>query len=149
MSVKILAQNKKARHDYFIEETYEAGLELFGTEVKSIRQGKCSIREAYVELKGGEAFVVGMNVSPYESGSIYNRDPLRTRRLLLHKREIRKLSDAVMRDGYTIVPTKVYVNDKGRMKLEIAVAKGKKLYDKRESIQKRDVERDLRKKFEL
>ncbi len=145
MSVKTLVQNKKAYHDFFIEETYEAGIELFGTEVKSIRAGKCSIREAYVEFKRGEAFLVGMNISPYEMGNIYNRDPLRVRRLLLRKREIRTLVEAVTRDGYTALPTKVYLSDRGLVKIEIAIAKGKKLYDKRESIQKRDVERRLKK----
>lgn len=145
--MKILVQNKKAYHDYFIEDTYEAGLELFGTEVKSIRAGKCSIRESYIEIKNGEAFVVGMNVSPYEMGNIFNRDPLRKRRLLLHRREIRALLEAKTKDGYTLVPTKVYLNDRGYVKIEVAVAKGKKLYDKRESIQKRDVERKIQKEI--
>lgn len=140
-------QNKKAYHDYFIEDTYEAGLELFGTEVKSVRAGKCSIRESYVEVKRGEAFIVGMNISPYEMGNIYNRDPLRDRKLLLHKREIRALLEARAKDGYTLVPTKVYLSDRGLVKLEVAVAKGKKLYDKRESIQKRDVERKIKKEI--
>lgn len=142
-----MVQNKKAYHDYFIEETYEAGIELFGTEVKSVRAGKCNIRESYIEIKNGEAFVVGMNISPYEMGNIYNRDPLRKRRLLLHKREIRQLSEAKSRDGYTLVPTKVYLSDRGLVKIELAVARGKKLYDKRESIQKRDVERKVRKEI--
>lgn len=145
--MKILVQNKKAYHDYFIEDTYEAGLELFGTEVKSVRAGKCSIRESYVEVKRGEAFIVGMNISPYEMGNIYNRDPLRDRKLLLHKREIRALLEARAKDGYTLVPTKVYLSDRGLVKLEVAVAKGKKLYDKRESIQKRDVERKIKKEI--
>lgn len=145
--MKILVQNKKAYHDYFIEDTYEAGIELFGTEVKSIRAGKCSIRESYVEIKNGEAFIVGMNVSPYEMGNIYNRDPLRKRRLLLHRREIRALQEGKTMDGYTLVPTKVYLNDRGYVKIEVAVAKGKKLYDKRESIQKRDVERKIQKEI--
>lgn len=143
--MKILVQNKKAYYDFFIEDTYEAGIELFGTEVKSVRAGKCSIREAYVEFRRGEAFLVGMNISPYEMGNIYNRDPLRVRRLLLHRREIRALVEAVTKDGYTALPTKIYLSDRGLVKVEVAIAKGKKLYDKRESIQKRDIERKLKK----
>lgn len=145
--VKVLVQNRKAYHDYFIEETYEAGVELFGTEVKSLRRGKASVREAYVEVRKNEVYIVGMNISPYEMGNIYNRDPLRDRKLLLHKKEISELRNAVMREGYTIVPTKIYLNPRGLVKIEIGVAKGKKLYDKRESIQKKDVQRNIQREM--
>ncbi len=145
--MKVLVNNKKAYFEFSIEETIEAGIELFGTEVKSIRAGKCSIREAYIDIKNGEAFVKGMNISPYEMGNIYNREPLRDKKLLLHKREIRYLLEAIGRDGYTLVPTKVYLNDRGKVKLEVGVAKGKKLYDKRDTIQKRDVERRLKREL--
>ncbi len=140
---KLCAQNKKARHDYFIEETYEAGIELFGTEVKSIRNGKVSIKEAYAEIKDGEVFVLGMNVTPYDFGNRYNQDPLRVRKLLLHKREIHKLIVMTTREGYTLVPLKVYVNARGLVKVQIAVAKGKKLYDKRQTIAKKDANRKI------
>ena len=126
-AMKLVANNKKAYHDYFIEEKYEAGLELHGTEVKSLRMGKCSIKEAYVQIEKGEAFVCGMNVSPYEKGNIFNKDPLRVRKLLLHKVEIRKLAGKTAQQGYTIVPLQVYFKD-GRAKIEIGLAKGKKLY---------------------
>ena len=129
-AIKLVANNKKAYHDYFIEEKYEAGIELFGTEVKSIRQGKCSIKEAYVTIDHGEAFVEGMNISPYEKGNIFNREPLRKRRLLLHKREIMKLAGQVQAKGYTLMPLQVYFKN-GRVKVEIGLARGKKLYDKR------------------
>ncbi len=140
---KLLAQNKKARHEYFIEEAFEAGIALTGTEVKSIRQGKVSLGEAYGEVKDGEVWVVQMHVSPYEMGNRFNGDPLRRRKLLLHKREIRKLIGYTTQKGYTLVPLKVYLNERGLVKLEIAVAKGKKLYDKRDSIAKRDNDREL------
>lgn len=140
---KLLAQNKKARHEYFIEEAFEAGIALTGTEVKSIRQGKVSLGEAYGEVKEGEVWVVQMHVSPYEMGNRFNGDPLRRRKLLLHKREIRKLIGYTTQKGYTLVPLKVYLNERGLVKLEIAVAKGKKLYDKRDSIAKRDNDREL------
>ncbi|MBF4693981.1 SsrA-binding protein SmpB [Fusibacter ferrireducens] len=142
---KLISNNKKARHDYFIEDTYEAGIELFGTEVKSIRGGKASIKEAYAEIKNGEMFIVGMNITPYDHGNQFNRDPLRTRRLLLHKREIIKMEDLKTRDGYTLVPLRLYINPRGLVKLEIAVAKGKKNYDKRDTIAKKDAERKIQK----
>ncbi len=143
--IKLLAQNKKAWHDFFIEETYEAGMELFGPEVKSIRGGKVSIKESYAEIKNGEVFVLGMNVTPYDFGNRYNQDPLRVRKLLLHKREIAKLLNYTTREGYTLVPLKVYINERGLMKMQIAVAKGKKLYDKRDSLAKKDAERHVQK----
>ena len=142
-SFKLIAQNKKAYHDYFIEDTYEAGISLAGTEVKSLRGGKCSLKESYIEEKHGEMLILGMHISPYEKGNIFNRDPLRTRKLLLHDYEIRKLSAQAQTKGYTIVPLKVYF--KGSLvKVEIGLAKGKKLYDKRETIAKRDMEREAR-----
>ena len=137
-AMKLVANNKKAYHDYFIEEKYEAGLALHGTEVKSLRMGKCSIKEAYIRIENGEAYVYGMNVSPYEKGNIFNKDPLRTRKLLLHKMEIRKLAGRMAEQGYTIVPLQVYFKD-GRAKIEIGLAKGKKLYDKRQDIAKKYV----------
>jgi len=143
---KLIAQNKKAYHDYFIEETYQAGIELFGTEVKALRQGKCNIKDSYVAIRGREAFIVGLHISPYDHGNIFNRDPLRDRRLLLHKYEINKLLGATTRDGYTVVPVKVYFSG-SLVKLDIALAKGKKLYDKRHAIAKRDVERELARSF--
>ena len=146
-AIKLVANNKKAYHDYFIEEKYEAGIELFGTEVKSIRQGKCSIKEAYVTIDNGEAFVEGMNISPYEKGNIFNREPLRKKKLLLHKREIMKLAGQVQAKGYTLMPLQVYFKN-GRVKIEIGLARGKKLYDKRDDLKKkalrRETERDFR-----
>jgi len=145
-SLKTIAQNKKAHHDYFIEETYEAGIELFGTEVKSIRQGKCSIKEAFVSIDHGEAFVEGMNISPYEKGNIFNREPLRKRKLLLHKREIMKLAGQVQAKGYTLMPLQVYFKN-GRVKVEIGLARGKKLYDKRDDLKKKAVKREMERDF--
>ena len=145
---KLVANNKKAYFDYFIEEKYEAGIALAGTEVKSLRQGKCSIKEAYVRVENGEVYVVGMNISPYEQGNIFNRDPLRTRKLLLHKSEIAKLAGVVQQTGYTLMPLQVYFKD-GRAKLEIGVARGKKNYDKRESIAKKDLRRELERDFKV
>lgn len=142
---KLISNNKKARHDYFIEETYEAGIELLGTEVKSIRTGKASIKEAYAEINKGEMFIVGMNVTPYDFGNRYNQDPMRRRKLLLHKREINKLEALKTRDGYTLVPLRLYINPRGLVKVEIAVAKGKKLYDKRDTIAKKDANRKIEK----
>lgn len=139
---KMLAQNKKARHDYFILETYECGIELFGTEVKSIRAGSVNLKESFAVIKDGEVIVHGMHISPYEQGNIFNRDPLRPKRLLLHKREIRKLAAAVQKDGLTLVPLSVYLSGQ-RVKLELAVAKGKKLYDKRETDAKRSAMREI------
>ena len=145
-AIKLVANNKKAYHDYFIEEKYEAGIELFGTEVKSIRQGKCSIKEAYVNIDNGEAFVEGMNISPYGKGNIFNREPLRKRRLLLHKREIMKLAGQVQAKGYTLMPLQVYFKN-GRVKIEIGLARGKKLYDKRDDLKKKALKRETERDF--
>ena len=145
-AIKLVANNKKAYHDYFIEEKYEAGIELFGTEVKSIRQGKCSIKEAYVTIDHGEAFVEGMNISPYEKGNIFNREPLRKRRLLLHKREIMKLAGQVQAKGYTLMPLQVYFKN-GRVKIEVGLARGKKLYDKRDDLKKKAMKRETERDF--
>ncbi len=146
--IKLVAQNKKAAHEYFFEEIYEAGLELAGTEVKSLRMGKCSLRESFIRISNGEAYILNMHISPYEMGNIFNRDPVRTRKLLLHKNEINKLIGGVKVDGYTIVPIKVYF--KGNYaKVEIALAKGKKLYDKRQSIAKKDQRREAEKEFKV
>ena len=138
--VKVLAANKKARHDYFIEDTYEAGIELKGTEVKSLRAGKSNLRDSYVQIKNAEAFVCNMHISPYEKGNIFNTDPMRTRRLLLHKREILKLMGIVQQKGFTLVPLRVYLKG-GRVKLEVGVARGKKLYDKREDLKEKAIRR--------
>ncbi len=141
-SIKIIAQNKKARHEYFILETYECGIELAGTEVKSIRQGKVNLADSYAGINRGEVWIKGMNISPFEQGNIFNRDPLRERRLLMHKREILKLSQRIKEDGLSLVPLKVYL--KGSLvKVELALVKGKKLYDKRESIAQRDAKRNM------
>ena len=145
-STHLIANNKKAYHDFFIEEKYECGIELFGTEVKSIRIGRCSIKEAYVTIDRGEAFVEGMNISPYEKGNIFNRDPLRRKRLLLHKNEILKLASQVQAKGYTLMPLQVYLKG-GRVKLEIGLARGKKLFDKREDLKKKAVNRELEREF--
>lgn len=141
--MKIVANNKKARHDYFIEDTYEAGIVLTGTEIKSVRQGKVSIKESYAGIKNGELMIYGMNIAPYEQGNIFNVDPLRERKLLLHKKEIRKLEELKTRQGLTIVPLRMYINDRGRAKVEIAAARGKKMYDKRHDIAKRDADRRM------
>ena len=140
--IRSVAENRKARHDYFIEDTYEAGLALVGTEVKSIRMGKVNIKDSYVKVKNGEAIVVGMHISPYEKGNIYNRDPFRERKLLLHKREILKLKSLSEADGYSLIPLSLYIKD-GLVKMELAVAKGKKLYDKRHDIAERDAKRQI------
>lgn len=140
---KIIANNKKARHEYFIEDTYEAGIVLTGTEIKSIRQGKVNIRESYVRIRDGEAIIIGMNISPYDHGNIFNVDPLRERKLLLHKKEIRKLEEKMIQKGLTLVPLKLFINTDGRAKLDIGVARGKKLYDKRDSIAERDAKRRM------
>lgn len=144
--VKQLAQNRKAWHDYFIEDKFEAGIELFGTEVKSIRAGKLNLRDSYIQIKDGQAYVNGMHISPYEQGNIFNKDPLRMRRLLLHKAEIRKLNAAVMQQGYAIVPLQIYLKH-GLVKLEIALAKGKKNYDKRQAMAEKDAMRDIERQF--
>lgn len=147
-SMKLVANNKKAYHDFFIDEKYEAGIELHGTEVKSIRMGKCSIKEAFVRIENGEAFIYGMNISPYEKGNIFNKDPLRIKKLLLHKVEIRKLGGKMSEKGYTIVPLQVYFKD-GKAKVEIGLARGKKLYDKREDIAKKDLRRETEREFKI
>ncbi|MBO4879575.1 MAG: SsrA-binding protein SmpB [Clostridia bacterium] len=139
---KQLAENRKARHEYFIESTYECGIALVGTEVKSIRMGKVNIKDSYAKVKKGEAFVIGMHVSPYEKGNIFNRDPFRERKLLLHKREIAKLQSLSEADGYSLIPLRLYLKD-DKVKLELAVAKGKKLYDKRHAIAERDAKRQI------
>ena len=146
--IKVIAQNRKAHHDYFLEETFEAGIELFGTEVKSLRQGKCSLKESYVGIHNGDAYIYNMHISPYEQGNIFNKDPLRARRLLLHKQEIRRLIGQVKTDGYTIVPVRIYFNG-NYAKLEIALAKGKKLYDKRESLAKKDQRRESEREYKI
>ena len=140
---KIVANNKKARHDYFLEELIEAGIALTGTEIKSVRQGKVSIKESYAKVENGELILYGMNISPYKEGNRFNVDPVRPRRLLLHKREIRKLIGATTEQGMTIVPVQMYLNENGLAKIENALAKGKKQYDKREKIAKRDAERSM------
>ena len=147
-SLKLVANNKKAYHDFFIDEKYEAGIELHGTEVKSLRMGKCSIKEAFVRIENGEAFIYGMNISPYEKGNIFNKDPLRIKKLLLHKVEIRKLGGKMSEKGYTIVPLQVYFKD-GNAKVEIGLARGKKLYDKREDIAKKDLRRETEREFKI
>ena len=146
--IKLIANNKKAFHDYFIEDTYEAGIALVGTEVKSLRNGKCSIKESFIRTEQGEVYIYGMHISPYEKGNIFNKDPLRTRRLLLHKREIAKIANAVAQAGYTVVPLKVYFH-KSLVKVDIGIAKGKKLYDKRDTIAKNDQRRQAEKEFKI
>ena len=147
---KLIAQNKKAYHDYFIEETYQCGIALTGTEVKSLRVGRCNLKDSYVVIEKNEAIIRGMHISPYDFGNIFNHDPLADRKLLLHRYEINKLIGAVTRDGYTIVPLKIYFSG-SLVKVDIGVAKGKKLYDKRADIakkdQKREAEREFREKF--
>ena len=144
--IKLIANNKKAYHDYFIDEKYECGIALAGTEVKSIRQGKCSIKEAFVRVDKGEALIYGMHISPYEQGNIFNKDPLRIRKLLLHKYEIRKLIGRTKEKGYTLVPLQVYL--KGSLvKVEIGLARGKKLYDKRDDIAKKNMKREAERDF--
>lgn len=145
---KLIANNKKARHDYFLEETFEAGVELHGTEVKSLRQGHCSIKEAFVHIENGEVIIYGMHISPYEKGNIFNKDPLRPKRLLLHKKEIMRLLGKIKEKGYTLVPVQVYF--KGSLvKVEIALARGKKLYDKRQDIAKKDAHREAERDFKV
>ena len=137
---KTIADNRKARHDYFVEEVYEAGIELFGTEVKSLRAGGVNLKDSYCEIDGGEMFALGVHISPYDHGNIFNRDPLRPKRLLMHKREIMKLTGLVSRDGYTLVPLSLYFKG-SYVKMAIGLCKGKKLYDKRDSMAKRDADR--------
>ena len=147
-SKKIIANNKKAFYDYFIEDKYEAGIELVGTEVKSLRMGKCSIKEAFVRIQKGEVFIYGMHISPYEKGNIFTRDPLRARKLLLHRYEIRKIEGQIAQKGYTLVPLNVYLKG-SLMKVEIGLAKGKKQYDKRQDIAKKDQRREAEKQFKV
>jgi SsrA-binding protein len=141
--IKPVAQNRKAFHDYFVEERYECGLELFGTEVKSMRQGRVNLKESWAQIRQGEVWVEGMHISPYEQGNQFNREPLRPKRLLMHKSEIRKLDALVARQGYTLIPLEVYLKD-GRMKLQLGLCKGKDVHDKRDAIAKRDADRDIR-----
>lgn len=147
-TMKLVANNKKAYHDYFIEEKYEAGLVLHGTEVKSLRMGKCSIKEAFVRIEKGEVWIYGMHISPYEKGNLFNRDPLRPKKLLMHKEEIRKLVGKISEKGFTIAPLQVYFKE-GRAKIEIGLARGKKLYDKRADIAKKDQRREAEKDFKI
>ncbi|MDY4821335.1 MAG: SsrA-binding protein SmpB [Lachnospiraceae bacterium] len=146
--MKLVANNKKAYHDYFIDEKYEAGLVLHGTEVKSLRLGKCSVKEAFVRIENSEVWIYGMHISPSEKGNIFNRDPLRPKKLLMHKDEIRKLTGKISEKGFTIVPLQVYFKD-GRAKIEIGLARGKKLYDKRQDIAKKDQRREAEKEFKV
>ena len=139
---RIIAENRKARHDYFVIETYEAGIELFGTEVKSLRAGGCNLKDSYCEVDKGEMFALGVHISPYEQGNIFNRDPLRPKKLLLHKAEIMKLTGLVSREGYTLVPLSLYFKG-SRVKMAVGLCKGKKNYDKREDIARRDADRDI------
>ena len=141
--IKVIATNKKAFHDYFVEDRFECGIALFGTEVKSMRQGKVNLKESWAQVRDGEVWVEGMHISPFEQGNIFNKDPLRTRKLLMHKSEIRKLDGLVMRHGYTLVPLEVYLKD-GRMKVQLGLCKGKQLHDKRDSIAKRDSNREIK-----
>ena len=146
--IKLIANNKKARHDYFVEDSFEAGIVLHGTEVKSLRQGHCSIKESFVDIDNGEVFIHQMHISPYEKGNIFNRDPLRPKKLLLHKYEINKLSGKIAEKGYTLVPLKVYI--KGDLiKVEIGLARGKKMYDKRQDIAKKDQRREVEREFKV
>ena len=146
--IKLVANNKKAYHDYFIDEKYEAGIELFGTEVKSIRMGKCSIKESFIRVENGQVYIYGMHISPYEKGNIFNKDPLRVRRLLMHKKEIIKLDSKMAEKGMTLVPLQVYF--KGSLvKVEVGLARGKKLYDKRQDIAKKDQRREVERDYKM
>ena len=147
-AMKLVANNKKAYHDYFIDEKYEAGIVLHGTEVKSMRLGKCSVKESFIRIENGEVFVYGMHISPYEKGNIFNKDPLRIKKLLLHKYEINKMAGKVAEKGYTLVPLQVYFKE-GKVKVEIGLARGKKLYDKRADIAKKDMKREAEKEFKI
>lgn len=147
-TIRLIANNKKAYFDYFIEEEYEAGIALHGTEVKSIRMGRCSIKESYIRIEHGETFIYGMHISPYEKGNIFNKDPLRVRKLLLNRYEINRLGGRMQEKGYTLVPLQVYL--KGNLvKIKVGVARGKKLYDKRDSIAKKDMRREAEKEFKV
>ncbi|WP_230399833.1 SsrA-binding protein SmpB [Novisyntrophococcus fermenticellae] len=144
----LIANNKKAYHDYFIEEKYEAGIALHGTEVKSLRMGKCSIKEAFIRIERGEMFIYGMHISPYEKGNIFNKDPLRTRKLLMHRKEILKLQGNIAEKGYTLVPLQVYFKN-SLVKVEVGLARGKKLYDKRQELAKKDMRREAQRDFKV
>lgn len=145
---KLVANNKKAYHDYFIEDKYEAGIELFGTEVKSVRMGKCSVKESFIRIEKGQVYIYGMHISPYEKGNIFNKDPLRPKKLLMHRYEINKITGKIAEKGYTLVPLRVYF--KGSLvKVEIGLARGKKLYDKRQDIAKKDMRREAEKEFKV
>ena len=146
--IKQIAQNKKARHDYFIDDTYEAGLALVGTEVKSIRMGKVNFKDSFANIRNGEVFLYNMHISPYEKGNIFNRDPLRTRKLLLNKREIAKINGLITQKGYSLVPLRLYLKN-GLVKLELGIARGKKLYDKRQDLKEKAVKREAEKSFKL
>ena len=141
--IKVIAQNRKAFHDYFVEEKYECGLALFGTEVKSIRQGRVNLKESWAQIRQGEVWVEGMHISPYEQGNIFNKDPLRPKKLLMHRSEIRKLDGLIMRQGYTLIPLEIYFRE-GRVKLQLGLCKGKQAHDKRDSIARRDSDREIR-----
>lgn len=145
---KLIANNKKAYHDYFIEEKYETGIVLHGTEVKSLRMGKCSIKESFIHIDNGEVFIYGMHISPYEKGNIFNKDPLRPKKLLMHRNQIMKLKGQITEKGYTLVPLQVYFKN-GLAKVEIGLAKGKKLYDKRQDIAKKDQRRENEREFKI
>ncbi len=147
-SIKLIVNNKKAYHDYFIEDKYEAGISLHGTEVKSLRMGKCSVKESFIRIENGEVFIYGMHISPYEKGNIFNKDPLRVRKLLLHKGEINKITGKIAEKGYTLVPLQVYFRG-SLAKVEIGLARGKKLYDKRQDIAKKDQRREAEKEFKV
>jgi SsrA-binding protein len=147
-NIKIAAQNKKAYHDYFVEDTYEAGIELFGTEVKSIRAGTVNMKDSYCNIEKGEMYMTGVHISPYEKGNVFNKNPLRERRLLLHKKEIMKLFGLVGKEGYTLVPLKMYFKG-SRVKVEVGLCKGKKLYDKRDSLAKKEANRDIDRAMKL
>jgi len=146
--IRVVANNKKAYHDFFIEETYECGIELKGTEVKAVRMGKCSIREAFVRIEDGQMYIYGMHISPYEKGNIFNRDPLRVRRLLMHRKEIRRIEQKLREKGMTLVPTEVYFKD-ALIKVQVGLARGKKLYDKRTDIAKKDLRRSTERSFKV
>lgn len=147
-TMKLVANNKKAYHDYFIEDKIECGIALHGTEVKSLRMGKCSIKESFIRIENGEVYAYGMHISPYEKGNIFNKDPLRVKKLLLHKYEINKLLGKIKEKGYTLVPLQVYFKE-GKAKLEIGLARGKKLYDKRDDIAKKDARRETEREFKV
>ena len=147
-ALKLVANNKKAYHDYFIEDKYEAGIALHGTEVKSLRMGKCSIKESFIRIENGEMFAYGMHISPYEKGNIFNKDPLRVKKLLLHKYEINKIAGKIAEKGYTLVPLQVYFSG-SLVKVELGLARGKKLYDKRQDIAKKDQKREAEREFKI